>query len=306
MQRNSLKLPQKVLSRYEILETLSERPMRAIMKARDRESGELRVIKLVRAHHVDDDNLQLRFRREARVAMRMEHPHIARFYEFVIEGSLACLVKEHVDGETLEKILERDGPPELAVTVEVALQTLAALSYVHGKGYVHRDVAPDNLMMARMEGDEPFVKLIDLGITKRLGGREDLTAVGRFVGKARYSSPEYFREESPDLRSDLYSFGVVLYELLTGHHPVRGHTFADLFRGHVIRPPRDFSETDPYDRIPGELREVVLRALEKDPDQRVGTARELAELLKPFRGIEDPLQGWALPASGFQPRGSPR
>lgn len=291
MARKSLKLPEKIADKYEILGILNEKPMRVMMKARERTSGELRVIKLMRAHHVDDDNLQLRFRREARVAMKMEHPHIARFYEFTVEGSLACLVKEFIDGETLETLLAGGGPPKLSTTIEIALQTLSALAYVHGQGYVHRDVTPDNLMLVRGTGEEPFVKLIDLGITKRLGGGEDLTAVGRFVGKARYSSPENFREESPDLRSDIYSFGVVLYEVLTGHHPIRGHTFADHFRGHVLRPPRDFLETDPYDRIPNELRAVVLRTLEKDPDQRVGSADELTELLTPFRGIEDPLQG---------------
>lgn len=280
-----LSLPQELQADYEAVEPLFEGKLRSQYKVRHRESGEVRVVKVMRAHHVNDENLQLRFRREARAARRIVHPHIARFYDFVLLADRACLIKEHIPGRSLLQIINHEGPPEVSYSVRIALQVLDALAYIHGEGYVHRDVAPDNFVVEDRE-DGPMTRLADLGIAKRLGGGEDLTEAGTFVGKARYSAPEQFKEAPEDPRSDIYSFGVVLYELLTGLHPVRGNTFADHFRGHVMRPPRDFEETDPYGRVPEGLRDAVRASLEKEPEKRYQDAREFAEAIEPFVNVE--------------------
>ncbi|HEV2845661.1 MAG TPA: TonB family protein, partial [Thermoanaerobaculia bacterium] len=160
------------------------------------------------------------------------------------------------------------------LTLEVARQSLKALGYLHRHKIAHRDVSPDNLMLTRDVDGNPLVKLIDLGIAKALEGQGGMTTTGVFLGKPRYGSPERFSGEGWDERSDLYSFGVVLYELLTGRSPITGNDPAALMAGHLFRPPLDFAETDPRGRVPGELRKIVLKALAKKPEERVASAED--------------------------------
>jgi serine/threonine protein kinase len=189
----------------------------------------------------------------------------------------------------LKEILQRTGPPPLGLAVEIARQALAALGYLHRRGFVHRDISPDNLMLARDADGRPVVKLIDLGIAKAVAadlGRDldtSLTATGIFLGKPRYASPEQLEDRGPiDARSDLYSFGIVLYELLTGRSPINGRSAQELMAAHLLRPPLGFDATDPQGRVPPALREIVLRLLAKKPEERIATAEELAASLAPF------------------------
>jgi hypothetical protein len=207
-------------------------------------------------------------------------------YDFAAdEGGNAFIVMEYIEGITLQEMLERIGPPPIGLALELARQTLSALGYLHRKGIVHRDLAPDNVMVARDESGHPQAKLIDLGIAKVLKGSTGLTVTGMFVGKLRYSSPEQFRSEpgvSVDERSDVYSFGVVLYELLTGKHPIPGTSPQALIAGHLVNPPADFAQTDPDGRVPRQLREITLKAMAKQPGERFQDAdafsRALAEI----------------------------
>lgn len=270
-------LDEHIEGKYEILEKLKEGGMGAIYKVRHRLLDEIRVVKVIRAAVAGDPDAGERFLREARAAIRLRHPHIATLHDFAIsQDGNAYIIMELIDGSTLQEILDRHGPPPLPLTLEIARQSLRALGYLHRQKIVHRDVAPDNLMLTQDVDGRPLVKLIDLGIAKAFEeAAAGLTSTGTFLGKPRYASPEQFSGQGLDARSDLYSFGVVLYELLTGRCPILGSDPASYLAGHLLRPPLDFAETDPDGRVPPALREIVLRALAKKPEERFADAEEL-------------------------------
>ncbi|HEX3528211.1 MAG TPA: TonB family protein [Thermoanaerobaculia bacterium] len=268
-------LDEHIEGKYEILEKLREGGMGAIYKVRHRLLDELRVVKVIRAN-LESPDAGDRFLREARVAIRLRHPNIAQLHDFAIaaDGN-AYIVMELINGSTLQEILKRHGPPPIPLSLEIARQAVKALGYLHRQKIVHRDVSPDNLMLTRDADGHPLVKLIDLGIAKAFEGAGGLTTTGIFLGKPRYASPEQFGGTGLDARSDLYSFGVVLYELLTGCCPISGNDPASFMAGHLLRPPLAFSESDPEGKLPPALRELLFRTLTKEPAQRIGSAEEL-------------------------------
>src|SRR6185436_10838502 len=269
-------LDEHIEGKYEILEKLREGGMGAIYKVRHRLLDEIRVVKVIRSAVAGHPDAGERFLREARSAIRLRHPNIAALHDFAIaDDGNAYIVMEFIDGANLQEILDRHGRPPLALTLEVARQSLRALGYLHRQKIVHRDVSPDNLMLTRDVDGHVQVKLIDLGIAKAIeGGASGLTTTGIFLGKPRYAAPEQFGTTPLDARSDLYSFGVVLYELLTGRCPITGQDPASYMAGHLLRPPVSFAETDPQDRVPAELRKTVLRALAKKPEERFDSAED--------------------------------
>lgn len=270
-------LSEQIDGKYEILGKLREGGMGSLYKVRHRLLDEVRVVKVIRsqADAVGEEGAD-RFLREARAAIKLRHPNVAVLHDFAVgEGGQAFIVMEHIDGWNLLEVLSGFGPPPVPLTLEIARQSLKALGYLHRHKIVHRDVSPDNLMLTRDVDGHPLVKLIDLGIAKALEGQGGLTTTGVFLGKPRYGSPERFSGADWDERSDLYSFGVVLYELLTGRPPVTGSDPASLMAGHLFRPPIDFAESDPEGRVPPELRALVLRALAKKPEERVASAEDL-------------------------------
>jgi serine/threonine protein kinase/tetratricopeptide (TPR) repeat protein len=279
---------ERLQGKYEILQKLNEGGMGAVYKVRHRLLDEVRVIKVVRPQLEGQEELRERFFREARIAIRLRHPNIAQLYDFTLDDDgVAFIVQEFIDGITLVELLQRMNPPPLGLMLEIAGQALNALGYLHRKKYVHRDVSPDNLMLTRDDDGRPLVKLIDLGIAKALASKSSLTTAGEFVGKVRYASPEQFRSAegaSIDARSDLYSLGVVMYELLTGTSPIQGDAIPSMIASHLFEPPLPFSKTDPTGRVPSELRKLVLRCLAKRPEERFASAEELgADLAKLHR-----------------------
>ncbi|HXM70561.1 MAG TPA: serine/threonine-protein kinase, partial [Thermoanaerobaculia bacterium] len=298
-----LALPlQRIEGKYEILEKIREGGMGAIYKVRHRLLDEIRAIKVMRPQLVEDQQLnaelRARFVREARVAIKLRHQNIAQLYDFTADDDgTALIVMEFIQGKTLEQLLKAAGPPPLGLALEVAQQSLRALGYLHSKGFVHRDISPDNLMLTEDADGNPQIKLIDLGIAKILGAADArLTQTGTFLGKVRYASPEQFGSEgaaTAGATSDLYSFGVVLYELLTGVYPIAGSDPSSIIAGHLYRKPIDFEETDRQGRVPFGLRSTVLRALAKQPDGRYASAEELAHALARFRAPADaPAEEW--------------
>ncbi len=269
--------------KYEVLSRLKVGGMGAIYKVRHRLLDDIRVIKVMRHQAEQREEFEERFRREARTAIRLHHPNIIQFYDFSVdrEGN-AFIVMEYIDGVNLLDLLKEHGPPPLGLTLEAARQTLKALGYLHGKGIVHRDISPDNLMLTRDEEGNPRIKLIDLGVAKALDGAGELTTTGIFIGKLKYCSPEQLRrDEGAEItrRSDLYSFAVVLYELLTGALPIRGNNLTSIMAGHLFEPPIPFSESDPEGCVPEDLRRIVLKSLAKKPEARHESARHMAREL---------------------------
>jgi TonB family protein len=270
-------LSEQIDGKYEILGKLREGGMGAIYKVRHRLLDEVRVVKVIRSQADTVGEAADRFLREAKAANKLRHPNIAVLHDFAVaDDGQAFIVMEYIDGWNLLEVLSGFGPPPIALTVEIARQSLKALGYLHRHKIAHRDVSPDNLMLTRDVDGHPLVKLIDLGIAKALEGQGGLTTTGVFLGKPRYGSPERFSGAGWDERSDLYSFGVVLYELLTGRPPFAGNDPASLMAGHLFRPPIDFAETDPAGQVPPELRALVLHALAKKPDERIASAEAFA------------------------------
>ena len=291
-------LHEQIEGKYEILEKIKEGGMGAIYKVRHRLLDEVRVVKVIRSHMEPTGENGERFLREARVANRLRHPNIAALHDFAIgDDGNAFIVMEFIDGLNLLEILQTGGPPPIPLTLEIARQSLKALGYLHRQKLVHRDVSPDNLMLTRDMDGHPQVKLIDLGIAKALeGGASELTTTGIFLGKPRYASPEQFGISGGaglDARSDLYSFGIVLYELLTGQCPISGKDPASFMAGHLLRPPLAFEESDPKGRVPTELRAAVLRSLSKKPEERFESAEDFIWALTLFQD-RFPLTGREL------------
>ncbi len=270
-------LDEHIDGKYEILGKMREGGMGAIYKVRHRLLDEIRVIKVIRSQadgSSEAGEAANRFLSEAKAAIKLRHPNVAVLHDFAVTGGQAFIVMEHIDGWNLLEVLSGYGPLPISLTIEIARQSLKALGYLHRHRIVHRDVSPDNLMLTRDVDGHPLVKLIDLGIAKTLEGQGGLTTTGVFLGKPRYGSPERFGGGAWDARSDLYSFGVVLYELLTGRSPVTGSDPTALMAGHLFRPPVGFDETDPGGRVPPELRAVVLKSLAKKPEERMASAED--------------------------------
>ena len=276
---------QQVEDKYQILGKIREGGMGAIYRVRHRLLGEERVVKIMRPQLEGDQEFATRFVREAQTLIRLRHQNIAQLYDFFADqAGNAAMVMEYIPGVDLRELLRRHGPPSLGLAVEIAIQALEAIGFLHRRNMVHRDISPDNLMLARDPDGKPLVKLIDLGIVKLLEAEgTGLTSTGMFIGKVRYASPEQFKTAEGgklDQRSDLYSFGAVFYELLTGRLPVVGDTASALIAAHLYHPPLGFEVTDPQGRVPRELRELVLALLAKDPESRPPSAQAVQEKLR--------------------------
>jgi len=264
---------------YEILSKLREGGMGTIYLVRHRLLDQIRVIKVMRPHARADPDLRRRFVDEAKMATRLNHPNLCTIHDFAVdEDATAYLVMEFIEGVNLAELRTIHGAPGLALSLEVAHQALLALGYLHRKNVVHRDVAPDNLMLSKRDDGVPHVKIIDLGIAKEADRPIEMTATGVFLGKLRYASPEQAGAlaagEKLDGRSDLYSLGIVLYELLTGVRPFPGESPAELLRAQLFTAPVPFEQSDPKGKVPPELRAVILKALEKKRQDRFASAED--------------------------------
>lgn len=265
--------------KYEILSKLREGGMGTIYLVRHRLLDQIRVIKVMRAHARADPDLRRRFVDEAKMATRLNHPNLCTIHDFAVdEDATAYLVMEFIEGVNLAELRTIHGPPGLALSLEVAHQALLALGYLHRKNVVHRDIAPDNLMLSKRDDGVAHVKIIDLGIAKEADRPIEMTATGVFLGKLRYASPEQAGSlasgEKLDGRSDLYSLGIVLYELLTGVRPFAGESPAELLRAQLFTAPVPFEQSDPKGKVPPELRAVIMKALEKKRQDRFASAED--------------------------------
>jgi serine/threonine-protein kinase len=300
--------------KYEILEKIKEGGMGTIYKVRHRLLDEVRVVKVMRPQIGADEELKRRFTQEAKTATRLKHPNIGAILDFALDSDgMAYIVMEFIDGVNLAELLRASGPPGVPMTLEIAHQTLLALGFLHRKNVVHRDIAPDNLMLTRDDEGRPQVKLIDLGIAKPLDKTINLTSTGVFLGKLKYSSPEQLgglgEGETLDGRSDLYSLGVALYELLTGQLPFPGESPRELFAAHLFKNALPFSVTDPANRVPEAVRAVVLKAMEKERARRFANSedfdREIHSLRSEFGFSSDPETTQRILAKVRESRGIP-
>ncbi len=292
----------KIAADYDVLTLLGEGGMGTVYRIRHRELDEIRVAKIMHNSLQDNPQLAERFHREAKLLSTLRHPNIAQVFELVVtdEGQ-AAIIMEWVPGEDLRRLGLKLGPAPVGIGLEVGRQALLALEHLHNGNTVHRDISPDNLMLAQPDqaGDaELRIKMIDLGIAKALDDTVGMTATGNFLGKVRYTSPERLSPDGTlDPRSDLYSLAVVLYELLTGVCPIRGKSPQELISGHLFHNIKSFEDTDPEGKVPEPVREILLRLLAKKPDERPSSATELLqhwqELQESFPLDSEQLDAWS-------------
>ena len=263
--------------RYRIQRKLGAGGMADVYLAEDQELGRRVAIKILNGRHANDDQFIERFRREAKNAAALNHPNIVSIYDRGEAEDTYYIAMEFLDGRSLKELIVGRGAAPINVAIEYARQILSALRFAHRHGIVHRDIKPHNVLV----DGEGRVKVTDFGIAR--AGTSQMTETGSIVGTAQYLSPEQARGGEVDPRSDLYSLGVVLYELLTGKTPFDGDTPVEIAMKHLSNAPKPPSKLRP--EVPPQLDKVVLRALAKNPDERYQSADEMeADLERVARG----------------------
>ena len=264
--------------RYVIKRKLGSGGMAVVYLAEDQELGRPVALKLLDDRHASDEQFVERFRREAQSAAGLNHPNIVSIFDRGHAAGTYYIAMEYLDGRTLKELLVRNGPTPVPIAIDYARQILGALSFAHRNGIVHRDIKPHNIIV----GSDGRLKVTDFGIAR--SGASQMTEAGSIVGTAQYLSPEQARGAPVDPRSDLYSLGIVLYEMLTGSVPFTGDTPVEIAMKHLSQVPEPPSTLRPD--VPHDLDAVVMRALAKAPEQRYDSAEEMdADLARVARGV---------------------
>ncbi|MCI1788922.1 MAG: Stk1 family PASTA domain-containing Ser/Thr kinase [Actinomyces sp.] len=277
--------------RYEVRSLIGRGGMAEVHLGFDARLSRIVAIKMLRQDLARDSVFQARFRREAQAAASLNHPNIVAVYdtgEEVVTGadgrgvSVPYIVMEYVEGHTVKDLLSDGTPVPINEAVEIVSGVLSALEYSHAAGLVHRDIKPGNIMLTT----DGKVKVMDFGIARALtDSQATMTQPNAVVGTAQYLSPEQARGEQVDARSDLYSTGVVLFELLTGRPPFKGDTAVAVAYQHVSATPPTPSSVTPD--VPDQLDRVVMKALAKNREDRYSSAAEMrADLIRASRGAD--------------------
>ncbi|MBV9805081.1 MAG: serine/threonine protein kinase [Solirubrobacterales bacterium] len=271
-----------IVGRYRIERRLGVGGMSTVQLAFDQRLERYVAIKLLAEHLADDPTFVSRFRREALAAARLVHPNIVQVFDFGFDERQGqhFIVMEHVSGHSCAELLRDHGRLEVDQAVDVVTQACRGLDYAHRNGVVHRDVKPGNLLVS----DSDVVKLADFGIA-RATDQSSITQVGSVLGTAAYLAPEQARGEEAGPRADLYSLGVVAYQLLTGRLPYEANSLSELALRQQREPPPSVDELNPH--VPPELADAVALALSLDQEDRPENAALLSEAIAAgARGIE--------------------
>ena len=257
-----------VIGNYKILEKLGEGGMGEVFKGLDMMLEREVAIKSLRPELTRQKDIVERFRKEAIILAKLNHPNIATLFSFFVQDERFYMVMEYAQGESLSKVIARHiGGMAWRRAVMLMMQALNALDHAHNLGIIHRDIKPGNIMLS----DKEVLKVMDFGIARMVGAAH-LTRTGYLVGTPAYMAPEQIRGKNIDARTDIYALGIVLYELLVGRKPFDGESEYDLLKAQVEDTPpplRTFST-----RIPPSVEDAVMRALAKPPEQRFQSARE--------------------------------
>ncbi|MFL6213365.1 MAG: protein kinase domain-containing protein [Blastocatellia bacterium] len=267
--------------KYEIEAKLGAGGMCDVYRARHVRIGKEVAIKILRPDYAADPKIVERFEREARAASMVRHPNAINIMDYgVAAGNTPFLVMELVEGATVRELLKRHGAMTLERVVGIVNQACAALEAAHTVGIVHRDIKPENIIISEVDGRD-WVEVVDFGIAKiqeDMSRRAALTGANLIIGTPRYMSPEQAQEKPVDARSDIYSLGLVVYEMLAGSPPFAGSSATRLLIAHAVETPPPLTDTRPD--LPAEVAAVVMRALDKNPERRQQSALAFARDLK--------------------------
>ncbi len=290
-----------VADRYEVEELVGAGGMSSVYRAHDRLLDRKVALKVMHQHYGADPEHVERFRREARSVAALSHPNVVTVIDRGEHAGRQFIVFEYVDGENLKQLIQRRGPAPVATALELAIQIAQALSFAHQHGLVHRDVKPQNVLL---NGDGR-AKVTDFGIARSMDVQQSVTHTGTVLGTSDYIAPEQAQGRAVDEHTDVYSLGVVLYELLTGRVPFTGENFVAVAMRHIndAPPPLDDARPD----VPPRVQAAVRRAMAKEPAERFPSMAafcdELQACLAELQGATQVLPGRAPAAA---PRPKPR
>lgn len=273
--------------RYEVREHIATGGMASVFKTWDHRVERFVAIKVLRSLDKNDLKAVERFRREARAAASLIHSNAVTIFDFFEEASQYYLVMEYIHGPTLKQLIGQRRHLHPHETLEIASQVCAVLHVAHNRGFIHRDIKPQNIMLASSGASinnaagtgNLLVKLTDFGIV-RVAEEAGLTNSGIVLGTADYLSPEQARGEKLSASSDLYSLGVVMFEMLTGRPPFTGPTAVSIAMQHASTNPPVMRQVNPNVNIPAAVEQIVTKTLEKEPEDRFPSASEMRQALQ--------------------------
>ncbi|MBP2019715.1 serine/threonine-protein kinase [Symbiobacterium terraclitae] len=262
-------------NRYRLEERIGGGGMALVFRATDLQLGREVAVKILRGQFGADDEFVRRFRREAQNAASLSHPNIVQTFDVGEDGDTYYIVMELVTGRTLKALIQEQGPLPVAEAARIGIAIADALAHAHAQRIVHRDIKPHNILL----GQDGRVKVADFGIARAVT-TDTVTRTGAMMGSAHYFSPEQADGQPAGEKSDLYSLGVVLYEMVTGTLPFQGESPITVALKHLrerVQPP---SQLNP--EVPAEMDEIILRAMEKEPDDRFDSAVQMRDALADF------------------------
>lgn len=273
--------------RYEVREHIATGGMASVFKTWDHRVERFVAVKVLRSLDKNDLKAVERFRREARAAASLVHSNAVTIFDFFEELGQYYLVMEYIHGPTLKQLIGQRRQLHAHETLEIASQVCSVLQVAHNRGFIHRDIKPQNIMLASsgasinnsVGAGNLLVKLTDFGIV-RVAEEAGLTNSGIVLGTADYLSPEQARGEKLSASSDLYSLGVVMFEMLTGRPPFVGPTAVSIAMQHASADPPAMQQVNPNVTIPVAVEQIVMKALEKEPEDRFLSASEMRQTLR--------------------------
>ncbi|MBR5110925.1 MAG: Stk1 family PASTA domain-containing Ser/Thr kinase [Clostridia bacterium] len=270
-------------NRYDLVEFIGKGGMALVYRAVDRRTGHSVAVKILRPEYNQDAEFSARFQREALAASRMSHHNIVNLLDVGQVDNMRYLVMEYVQGRTLKEVIRQKGALPPTIAAQIGIRILSALQHAHKKGIIHRDIKPQNVLVDQ----DGLIKVADFGIA-RVAGWDTVSSEDSVMGSVHYFSPEQAQGKPVTAASDLYSVGVVLYEMLTGKPPFEGETPVAVAMQHIGSKARPISEINPA--VPPAMERVVEKAMEKKPANRYQSAFEMAQDLQ--RALQEPDGTW--------------
>lgn len=277
---------QKIAGQFEIVDRIGSGGMGAVYRALQPDMNRYVAVKILHPKYLSRKDLVSRFRREARAMSQLSHPNTARVFLYgQLEDQACYFVMEYLEGRNLAQVVRAEGPMDPRRAIDVMVQVCGALEEAHRIGIIHRDLKPENVFVTVQGGIEDYPKVLDFGLAKvtekqMRPGSLILTGEGMVFGTPEFMSPEQAQGQPLDARSDIYSLGVILYELLTGKLPFEAKKPLEFIHLNVSSPPIPMSERAPDTEFAPELEAAVMRALAKKPEDRYPSASAFAEALK--------------------------
>lgn len=269
-----------ISNRYKILRRIGKGGMGVVYLAQQTNLGRNVCIKVLNPALLDDEDAVGRFEREAKGLSRLQHPNIVTIFDYGRDGNLAYIVMEYAQGVTLGKYLKAHSALTLDEFLPIAVQTLKGIGEAHKLGLIHRDIKPANIILAELEGEANYVKILDFGLAKLAQGQEDLTKEQQLVGSASYMAPEQILTGASDTRTDVYALGIMFYLMLSGRKPFVGANDNVILYKHVNEIPSPLKTmVEEHQGIPETLCEVIDQCLMKDPEKRPQTALDLLKAI---------------------------